>query len=176
MYDLSLHLLDIIENSLNAGATTIEIGLRIDPVADILELTVDDNGPGLGADAARVLNPFYTTKADKRTGLGLSLLQSAAEQAQGSLALQPSPRLGGLRVEVRMQHGHVDRPPLGDLAATVSTMVSAHPTVTFRLKVQAPDLALDFDARRDLPETSPVFAAAAAYEALSTEFKRLRCS
>ena len=46
-------------------------------------MTVDDDGRGLSTSPDEVLDPFYTTKANKKTGLGLSLLRAEAEAAGG---------------------------------------------------------------------------------------------
>lgn len=132
MHELSLHLLDLIENSIRAGATVVSIAVDERPGEDRLTLRIEDNGSGLPAEAERALDPFYTTKRGKRTGLGLSLLRHTAELAEGSLALSRSP-LGGLAVEATMRSGHIDRPPLGDLASTVSSVVCANPGVEIRL-------------------------------------------
>jgi anti-sigma regulatory factor (Ser/Thr protein kinase) len=115
--DLSLHILDVMENSIRAGATAISLTVAEDPEQDRLTIIVEDNGPGLSVPPDVATDPFYTTKNGKRTGLGLSLLRATAEQAGGKLTLRRS-ELGGLAVEAAMQLSHVDRSPLGDLAAT----------------------------------------------------------
>ena len=131
MHDLSLYLLELLENSARAGAAHVDVGLFIDRAADELRLTVDDDGRGLDASPERVLDPFYTTKPGKKTGLGLSLLKADAQAAGGDLALGGSSTLGGARVEVHMELSHVDRVPLGDLATTLTVTAVTNPTVEF---------------------------------------------
>lgn len=126
MRDLSLHVLDLIENSIRAGATTIAVALAEYPDRDLLEVSVEDDGRGLNVPPEAATNPFYTTKAGKRTGLGLSLLRAAAEQAGGKLTISTS-ALGGAAVTAMMRLSHVDRPPLGDLAATISSVICTNP-------------------------------------------------
>lgn len=126
MRDLSLHILDVIENSVRAGASEVRVTICEDVSDDLLTVAIEDNGPGLEVPAEVAVQPFYTTKKDKRVGLGLSLFQAAAEQAEGGLAVQKS-RLGGLAVEARMRLSHVDRSPLGDVAAVVSAIVCTNP-------------------------------------------------
>lgn len=111
---------------------------------DLLTMRIDDDGPGFAEPPEVVLDPFYTTKRGKRTGLGLSLLQAAAARAGGDLAIGRSD-LGGARVEARMGLGHVDRSPLGDLAATLATVACTHPEVDVRLH-----LACDGGGRLDV--------------------------
>jgi anti-sigma regulatory factor (Ser/Thr protein kinase) len=128
MRELSLHILDLIENSVRAGAAMILITLVEDERKDILKITVEDDGPGLSVSTEAALDPFYTTKNGKRTGLGLSLFRGAAEQAGGRLTLRES-ALGGLAVEAAMQLNHLDRVPLGDIAATVSSVACTNPEI-----------------------------------------------
>ena len=97
MHDVSLYLLELLENSVRAGAGHINVGLRIDHASDEFQMTVDDDGQGLNAAPEQVLDPFFTTKEGKKTGLGLSLLRAEAEAAGGGLSIGPSPTLGGAR-------------------------------------------------------------------------------
>lgn len=135
MHDLSLYLLEMLENSVRAGARNVHISLRLDSRSDELRMVVDDDGPGLSVSPEVALDPFYTTKPGKKTGLGLSLLQADAQAAGGDLLLGTSPELGGTRVEVFMSLSHVDRPPLGDLAATLVVAAATNPEVDFRVSL-----------------------------------------
>ena len=131
MHDLSLYLLELLENSIRAEATHISVSLFADHASDRLRLTVEDDGTGLKLDAEKVLDPFYTTKKDKRTGLGLSLLRAEAEAADGHLTIGRSPESSGVRVEVEMVLSHVDRTPVGDIAKTITLMAVTNPDITF---------------------------------------------
>lgn len=144
MRDLSLHLLDLIENSLRAGASVVCVTMIVSVRDDLLTMRIDDDGSGFAEPPEVVLDPFYTTKRGKKTGLGLSLLQAAAGRAGGDLAIGGSD-LGGARVEARMGLSHVDRSPLGDLAATLATVACTHPEVDVRLH-----LASDGGGRLDV--------------------------
>lgn len=135
MHDLSLYLLEILENSIRAGATCVDVGLVIDRASDEVRLTVDDDGSGLSTTPEQTLDPFYTTKPGKKTGLGLSLFKAEAEAAGGDLEIGPSERLGGTRVQVFMRLGHVDRPPLGDIATTLLVTVATNPAVRFAVSL-----------------------------------------
>jgi signal transduction histidine kinase len=131
VHDLSLYLLELLENSIRARATQVDITLLMDEETNELRLTVDDNGAGLGASPERILDPFFTTKADKKTGLGLSLLKADAQAAAGDLLIGPSPSLGGARVDTHMELHHVDRVPLGDVGATIVVTAVTNPEVKF---------------------------------------------
>ncbi len=136
MHDLSLYLLDILENSVRAGATRIDTSIVADRVGDRLTIAVEDDGPGLPVGPDQALDPFFTTKPAKKTGLGLSLFRQAAEDAGGELVVGRSERLGGVRVCAGMSLSNVDRPPLGDVAATLATMLVTNPGVTFSVDLR----------------------------------------
>jgi len=132
--ELSLHILDLIENSIRAGASIISVTVDENSEQDYLEIVVEDNGIGLTVSPEQAMDPYYTTKNGKRTGLGLSLFRGAAEQAGGKLAIEKS-ALGGVAVRATMQLSHVDRQPLGDLAATLSSVVCTNPYLDFRFEI-----------------------------------------
>lgn len=133
MHDLSLYLLDILENSVRAGATVVATTIVADRVGDVLRIVVEDDGPGLPVEPEQALDPFFTTKSNKKTGLGLSLFRQASEAAGGGLAVGRSDELGGVRVDAWMRLADVDRPPLGDVAASIATMVVTNPDTEFRV-------------------------------------------
>jgi NADH:ubiquinone oxidoreductase subunit E len=135
MHDLSLYLLELLENSVRAGAGRVDIDLFMDRATDELRLAVDDDGHGLEAEPERVLDPFYTSKPGKKTGLGLSLLKAEAQAAAGDLTIGPSHALGGVRVETLMSLSHVDRPPVGDVATTVVVTAATNPGVRFTVSL-----------------------------------------
>ncbi len=138
MRELSLHILDLIENAIRAGAGTIVVAVEEEPDRDLMLLSVEDDGPGLAVPPETATDPFYTTKEGKKTGLGLSLLKFRAEQAGGSFRLARS-SLGGLQVLVEMPLSSVDRSPLGDLAATLASVVCTNPEVDLRTRLRVGD-------------------------------------
>lgn len=131
MEDLSLHILDIAENAVAAGATCVLIAVNENERRDALTIRVADNGRGMpAADKARALDPFFTT-GPKRTGLGLPLLAQTAELCGGRLTLTSEPGRG-TTVVARLPFFHVDRPPLTRMAETMMTLCFGHPEVDFR--------------------------------------------
>jgi len=132
--ELSLHVLDLVENSVRAGAGVVLVAVEEQPDRDLLAISVEDDGPGLAVDPEQALDPFYTTKEGKRTGLGLSLFRQQVELAGGGVELGRS-QLGGLAVRARLVLGHVDRYPLGDLAGTLAGVVAANPGIEVRARL-----------------------------------------
>jgi hypothetical protein len=123
--ELSLHILDLLENAVRAGATLVAVSIEEEPQWDVMSIVVEDNGRGLSVPAETATDPFYTTKQGRRTGLGLALFRFRIEQAQGELCLARSP-LGGTAVRATVRLSHVDRSPLGELAATLSGFLAAN--------------------------------------------------
>jgi hypothetical protein len=143
MEDLALHILDIAQNGVEAGATRVDICVEEDADANELRIVVSDNGRGMDADALnRVIDPFFTTRQTRMVGLGLPLLRQAAEAAGGHLAVASTPG-AGTRVSAVFALGHLDRAPLGDLETTVLVLLASHP-----------DVDLDWTHRRGAQEYS----------------------
>jgi len=127
--DLSLHILDIAENSLAAGARRVEIRIEEDMQADRVTIEIVDDGCGMDEEMVkRALDPFFTTKTVRRVGLGLPLLAEACRMSNGQLCLQSCPG-GGTTVRATFQRSHIDRKPLGNIGDTLITLIVGHPEV-----------------------------------------------
>jgi Histidine kinase-, DNA gyrase B-, and HSP90-like ATPase len=135
MHDLSLYLLEMLENAVRAGAAHVVTTMAADRDADRLTVVVEDDGPGLPVPPAEVLDPYFTTKPGKKTGLGLSLFLQDAEAAGGGLSVGRSQTAGGVEVRAWMGLTHVDRPPAGDLATSLAVMAATNPEVEFTVVV-----------------------------------------
>lgn len=131
MLELSLHVLDIVENSTRAGATKVTIEISEDTKADLLTLKIQDNGSGMSEEILKkVTDPFFTTKKVREVGLGLPLLAQASAAAGGKLTIDSA--LGvGTTVKAIFKLSHIDRQPLGDMAGTMVTLVAGNRDITF---------------------------------------------
>lgn len=131
MRELSLHILDIVENGITAGAGRIEIRVEEDRRTDRFSITVGDNGPGMPPEkAGNPEDPFITSRTTRRVGLGLSLLAAAARRCEGELTVAATPGQG-TEVKARFRHSHIDRAPLGDAAGTLSMLILGNPHIDF---------------------------------------------
>ena len=131
MQDIALHLLDLIDNSLRAGATRIGVRVVEDGGADRLCVELEDNGGGMDEDTlARARDPFFSTKPGKPVGLGLALFAQAARECGGALEVSSRPGRGTL-LRATFRPSHPDCKPLGDLEGTIRLLEEAHPQVTF---------------------------------------------
>lgn len=131
MKELSLHILDIAENSAKAGAKLI--GIFITEKDGVLTLKITDDGCGMKPEMlSRVTDPFTTSRTTRKVGLGLPLLRLAAEQTGGSLEITSRhidefPENHGTEVTAVFNTRHIDSPPLGDVISTIVTLIQGHP-------------------------------------------------
>jgi anti-sigma regulatory factor (Ser/Thr protein kinase) len=133
MEDLSLHILDIVENSITAKASKVRIELVDDETSDTFTLTISDNGVGMDEDTLkRALDPFFTTKTVRNFGMGIPLLAQSAEECGGRLTIESVPSKG-TTLRATFQRGHLDMKPIGDIGATMITLIAGHPEVDYEL-------------------------------------------
>lgn len=148
MKELSLHILDIVQNSLAAKATLIMISIVENLQEDRYSIIIDDNGTGMSEeDVKKALNPFYTTRKTRKVGLGLSLLQANAQSCNGDLKINS--QVGkGTKVEVFFQLSHIDRAPLGDITSTLLTLLTGFPYIDFVYKHRINEKKVELDTRK----------------------------
>jgi hypothetical protein len=127
--DLSLHILDIAENSVGAGARNVTVDLVEDRAGGWLTLSVEDDGRGMDEETcAKVVDPFYTTRTTRKVGLGIPFLRQSAELCGGSLELSSTLGVGtSLKASFRLDS--IDLPPMGDVPSSIVTLLMSAPTV-----------------------------------------------
>ncbi|MEW5806809.1 MAG: ATP-binding protein [Acidobacteriota bacterium] len=137
MEDLSLHILDIVENSITAGARNMLIIIREDSKEDLLNLEIKDDGKGMDEEfVTKVMDPFVTTKEkEKKVGLGIALLNEAAKAAHGSMTVESRKGVGTI-VRASFQLSHVDRKPLGNMKETLLCLLATYRGVDFTYEHQ----------------------------------------
>jgi hypothetical protein len=147
MRELSLHILDVVENGVTAGASCICIRVEESTAADLLRITVQDNGRGMpDQKIKRIEDPFITTRTTRRVGLGLALLAAAARRCEGDITVNTAPALG-TEVTASFRRSHIDRAPLGDMAATLAVLIMGNPQVDFVYVHRLDDKEFAFDTR-----------------------------
>lgn len=161
MRELSLHLLDIAENSIAAGAKTIRIFIGEDSTLDRLQMSVEDDGLGMSAEmVARVTDPFITTRTTRKVGLGIPLLKFAAESCNGRFEID-SEEGEGTKLFVEFQRSHIDRMPMGDLVSTILQLVISHQEIHWIFEYMFDGKLAVFDDAQvkeelgDVPMTEP---------------------
>ncbi|MEA5068619.1 MAG: ATP-binding protein [Christensenellaceae bacterium] len=136
MFELSLHILDLAQNSISAGATLVTIEIAIGRLPGLLVIALIDDGCGMDeALLARVTSPFGTTRKSRKVGLGIPMFMQLAELCGGGLTLESTPGLG-TRLVARFELNSIDLPPMGDLSATMRSLILGVP--------DRPDFVLDY--------------------------------
>lgn len=145
MKELSLHILDIAENSIGAKATRITISVLEDLVNDRLRISILDNGRGISEEMLpKVLDPFITSRTTRKVGLGIPLLKAASEMCDGFLTLQS--QLGiGTTLTVEFKRSHIDRMPMGDLTGSILQLVVGYPHINWVFNYIVNDKKFVFD-------------------------------
>ncbi len=148
MKEISLHVLDIVQNSISAGAKLVSISVDTENEEDMMRIVIDDDGCGMDEEtAARVLSPFATSRTTRKVGLGIPFFKEAAEGCGGSFALTSSPGVG-TRVYASFRLSNIDRPPLGDMAETMLTLTACNENVDFVYRYTVDKTEFVFDTRQ----------------------------
>ena len=148
-----MNVLDVAENSVAAGATLVAITLSIDTAAKRMTLTITDNGKGMPPEmAARVTDPFCTTRKTRKVGMGIPLLRLAAEQTGGSLSIESvsaddDPIGHGTVTTAVFNTKHIDMTPLGDVVPTLITILQGHPEIDYVFLHDTPQHTVRLDTR-----------------------------
>ena len=148
MRDLSLHILDLAENSVRAKASVVTIGVKVDE-GKLITLTIKDDGCGMDAELLqRVMSPFGTTRTTRKVGLGIPMMAENCRLAGGGLALEST--LGkGTKLTATLDTSSIDCLPLGDLPGTLTTLVTMNPDQPeFLLRCRSPKGEMEFDTRQ----------------------------
>ena len=156
MEELALHILDIAENSIRAGADRIFIRIHPDPDRDLLTIEIIDNGKGMDESSIKYAkDPFYTTKPEKKVGLGLPLLSQAAEMSGGTVTVSSRPGKG-TTVHAAFKYSHIDRQPLGNLEETLLTLIISHPEIQFIYQYENKIKKIDLDTQEVKSQVAPL--------------------
>ncbi len=161
MRELSLNILDIVQNSISAGADLVTVGVAEDHDADRLTLWVGDNGRGMTTEQVQsVMDPFYTTRTTRKVGMGIPLFRMAADMAGGELNVDSTVGVG-TTVTATFGLSHIDRMPLGDMTDTMVTLIRLNPDIDFLYTHRVGEDAFEMDTRQmreilgDVPLNAP---------------------
>ena len=162
MRELSLHILDVVENGITAGGDCIWIEVEEARKKDQLKIVIRDNGRGMPIEKQDNINdPFITSRTTRRVGLGLSLLSAATERCDGTVRVDTQPGKG-TEIEATFRYSHIDRAPLGDIATTITTLIIGNPGIDFVYSHRIDDNDFSLDTREiraemdDLSLSDPV--------------------
>lgn len=164
MKELSLHVLDLAQNSIVAGAALLQI--EIDEQDDRLTIILTDDGQGMDEEfAAQVTSPFVTTRTTRKVGLGIPMFLANAQNAGGGLTVE-SHKGKGTVLRAWFVLSHIDRPPMGDICGTWESLIIMNPAMDFLFTYRVGEAEFRFDTREvkevlgdDVPIDNPDVAA-----------------
>jgi len=162
MKELSLHILDVVQNSLGARASLVKIDIKEDTEHDLLVIKISDNGIGMDfATTQKVMDPFFTTRTTRKVGLGIPLFAQAAESCGGDLKIY-SEKGKGTEIVASFTLGHIDRAPIGSMADTMVALIAMRPDVDYIYRHCVGDREFTLDTREikktieDVPINNPM--------------------
>jgi hypothetical protein len=131
MKELSLNILDIVQNSIRAKADKISITVTESEISDIYEIIIEDNGTGIAPEILQnVTDAFVTTRAKRKMGMGLALLKYHAEMTGGNLVINSE--LGkGTIVKAVLSNKHIDRQPMGDITGVLVMLMASDDKINY---------------------------------------------
>lgn len=148
MKEISLHVLDIVQNSIVAGAKHITVEVEVRHSKDWMRVAVGDDGCGMDqAMLEKVISPFTTSRTTRKVGLGIPMFKAGAEQAGGAFLIRSKPGEGTF-IQAEYQISHLDRPPLGDMAETMVATVACNPELDFVYDYQVDGNTFRFDTKQ----------------------------
>ena len=161
MQELSLNVLDIAQNSVRAKASLVTITVAERSTDHFLEISIADNGCGMTPEqVARAMDPFFTTRTTRKVGLGISFFKLSAESTGGSFDIQSTLGVGTVTT-ARYHTDHIDMLPIGDMNATILSLISMNPQMDFVYQRSLDDNSFTLDTREqkavleDVPLNSP---------------------
>lgn len=156
MTEIALNILDVAQNSLRAGADLVDIKVVTDSVLDRLTIQIKDNGCGMSPEQlSHVTDPFFTTRTTRKVGLGVPFFKMAAENTGGSFDIQSQEGQGTITTAV-FGLSHIDRMPLGDLAAAIHTLIVFNTQTEFTFTYQVDGRKFQLDTREFKEILGPV--------------------
>jgi len=148
MREIALHILDIVQNSVVAKATKIEIDICEEYKNDILKVRIADNGCGMEKEfLAKVIDPFTTKRTTRKVGLGIPLFKLAAENTGGSFEIQSEVGRGTVVTAV-FGLSHIDRQPLGDMAETMLGIITSYEDIDFLYRHKVNEKIFEVDTTK----------------------------
>ena len=133
MYELSLNIMDIVQNSIRADAKLVSVSIDIDEGRDMLAIVIGDDGCGMDEESGKsAADPFFTTRTTRKVGLGLPYFEMAAKMCGGDFGIRSEPGKG-TSVSASFQLSHIDRAPLGDTGQTFALLAGMNSDVDFAL-------------------------------------------
>ncbi|PWE00910.1 ATP-binding protein [Marinilabilia rubra] len=140
-----MHIMDIAENSIKAGADEVDVSLVF--LGETLEMTIRDNGCGMDAEMVqKITDPYTTSRTTRKVGLGLPFLKMNAEQTGGKVEVVSAPG-EGTTVKAVFFTSNIDCIPLGEVASTLSLLITGNPAINVKVRIQKDEEVYEISSR-----------------------------
>jgi anti-sigma regulatory factor (Ser/Thr protein kinase) len=147
MEDISLFVLDLVQNSIAAEARVINMEIIECEQDKCLSLTIRDDGKGMDEHLMRrVTDPFFTTRTTRKVGLGIPMAKAAAQGCGGSFTIL-SRKGEGTQITLTFKTDHMDCPPFGRMDQTIAALIATNTNVDFIYKHSTQKGTVDLDTR-----------------------------
>lgn len=134
MQEISMNIMDIVQNSIKAHATQVEIFIIENIVNNLFEFLVKDNGKGIEKNLIeKIKDPFFTSRSTRKIGLGVPFVNQMCQMCGGNLNIESEVGIG-TTIDATMEYNNIDRPPLGDISSTIQAIIISNPYIDFIYK------------------------------------------
>lgn len=144
MKELAYHILDIANNSIRGEANNLWIVIDENKKENRLTCTIEDDGKGIKKEVLeKIKDPFTTSRTMRKVGLGIPFLNDTCLRCNGGLTIESKVHVG-TKVTAWMENNNIDRPPLGNIASTITTLLTSEPVIhiTYTHKVNQKSFSL----------------------------------
>ena len=133
MEDLAMQLLELLMNSIQAGAKNITLKITDSLKNNRILMVLLDDGKGMSPELlARVSDPFTTTRTTRKVGLGVAFMKGLCESCNGSFVIDSVEGIG-TSVKAEVEKNWIDTPPLGDLGCMMMYAIQADENINYTL-------------------------------------------
>lgn len=131
MEDIAMHIIEILMNSIKAGASLIQVKIFDSLKEDIISITITDDGKGMDEDMVkRAADPFTTSRTTRKVGLGLSFMKGLAESCNGTFDIESEKGVGTV-VKASVQKLNIDTPELGDMGEVMMEAIQSNEEIDY---------------------------------------------
>ena len=146
MRELSLHILDLAQNSIEAGAHNVIIEIN-ENENGFFVFRISDDGHGMSEEMVqKIRDPFVTTRTTRKVGMGIPFMDMVTKQCGGHLLIQ-SRKGKGTVVEAAFAKDNIDRPPLGDIVSSIKVLLVGTPYLELKFIYKIGTSGFDIDTR-----------------------------
>ena len=148
MKDLSMHIMDLVQNSVRAKSENVVIAIEASSKKEILSIEIRDDGSGMSEETLiAASDPFGTSRKTRKIGLGLPLFKQATVAGEGNYHIESKVGEGTIvRGEFRINA--LDRQPLGDIGNLIF-LLGISGDSDFKLEIISDENKSTFEVKKE---------------------------